>query len=312
MQKFERAAKAWESAPINGFHHKTPSTLTVSEGNCTANIFPLNTCLGCGEYRYLPEAVRKVIIDTLETYSASLADKERFELLGERLDSPAIADHDIQALRHKLVASSKESGLIVVGHHPLLPQPLPRVAAYTELINAGHFRRSLLETNRRIVYLHGHIHQDPIEYISAPDSPGARVISISAPAFSDGFNLLSIAFSERGTAIAIEITPFRFHFGPDLVRLAPTRCCIVGNDEIWNEISAPLHRALLDLLHTPAQVFRFDDLCRALVAQGALDETPTSVTSLEQELEVLELLGAVHIGNRASSARNWQLRRISP
>ena len=57
---------------------------------------------------------------------------------------------------------------VIVAHHNLLPQRLPRLAPYTELVNGGALRASLGELGKPVLYLHGHIHEDPIEILRSP------------------------------------------------------------------------------------------------------------------------------------------------
>lgn len=312
LDKFNKAKIAWDKHSIGAFHFQAPQSIDVNSGNCHAVILPLNTCLGCGEYRLFPEQIREDMVASLLALGASLEEMDRFELLGERLDTPAISDEDIQALRSELRSAPKEAAIVVVGHHPFLAQPLPRIDTYAELINAGQFRRSLLESHRNIVYVHGHIHQDPVESVSTLDQSGTKILSVSAPEFSDGFNVLNIYFSSRDTALGIEVVPYRFRYGPDLERLEATKTCLVSPGEVWNEISEPIHESLLSLLNSPSKTFRFDDLVASLKKTKALRAISGLDTHLAAELEVLEMLGVVGISNQGSIKRNWQVRRIAP
>ncbi len=98
---------------------------------------------------------------------------------------------------------------IVLSHHNLLPQAIPRVALYAELLNAGVARSRLLGLHKTILYCHGHIHDDPIEVLTDPQNPGSQVILISAPTLSRGFNTITTEFGRKGFPLGCIITAHR-------------------------------------------------------------------------------------------------------
>lgn len=80
-------------------------------------------------------------------------------------------------------------------------QRMTRLAPYTELVNSGAVRASLMEAGRPILYLHGHIHTDPVEVLSVPG--GDALVCISAPAAEDGFNIIEVVFTRSGKPLHI-------------------------------------------------------------------------------------------------------------
>ncbi|PSK86181.1 hypothetical protein CLV79_106190 [Limimaricola soesokkakensis] len=71
-----------------------------------------------------------------------------------------------------------------------------------------------MESERNIVYLHGHIHEDPIEVISSP-APGssgfakATIVSISAPKIEDGFNEVTVFLTDANEIYLVRVAKFR-------------------------------------------------------------------------------------------------------
>ena len=103
---------------------------------------------------------------------------------GEVVDYPKILDTDIKKLQiaiKQLNANGKNFCLLILSHHNLLPQKIPRIKQYAELLNAGNFRESLLSFNIPILYLHGHIHDNPVEVISCPVHLNSKLVLSSAP-----------------------------------------------------------------------------------------------------------------------------------
>ena len=98
---------------------------------------------------------------------------------------------------------------VLVGHHNLLPQKIPRISPYGEMLNAGFVRSQMLGLDRPIVYLHGHIHQDPVEVVSDPRLPDSKLVLISAPEIKDGFNEIVFYISEHDDLVGIRLIPHR-------------------------------------------------------------------------------------------------------
>jgi len=111
--------------------------------------------------------------------------KNRDEQLFKQLDTPYISKRSMETLSAHL-SQTTDSTSVIVAHHNLLPQRIPRIAPYGEMLNGGAFRDFLHSTKKNIIYLHGHIHEDPIECVSVPSAnfsepQAGQIISISAP-----------------------------------------------------------------------------------------------------------------------------------
>ena len=93
---------------------------------------------------------------------------------------------------------------------------------YTELLNSGSMRECLLSLEKPVLYLHGHIHDNPIEIIQSPRFNNAKIISISAPLlipsklYKDnkfGYNRIKVIFSQGNVPIGCEIIQHEFSNG---------------------------------------------------------------------------------------------------
>jgi hypothetical protein len=186
-----------------------PFAIELSRDGIFAKIFLINSCWGCGEEEFIPEFFRKPIADAIaNTFKGPDGATARRLYYDRQLDTPAISQHTISKLINAIMDLSPSAVPIIVGHHNLFPQRTPRLAPYTELVNSGALRRSLEEVNRPTIFLHGHIHDDPIEIISRPNH--SPLIVISAPAAADGFNILEIIFTTHNAPLICSVEPYRF------------------------------------------------------------------------------------------------------
>ncbi|WP_278247964.1 metallophosphoesterase family protein [Limimaricola soesokkakensis] len=139
--------------------------------------------------------------------------ESRSEQLFQQLDTPYFSRRTLETLADSF-SDSESTSCILIAHHNILPQRTPRILAYGEMLNAGHVRQFLMESERNIVYLHGHIHEDPIEVISSP-APGssgfakATIVSISAPKIEDGFNEVTVFLTDANEIYLVRVAKFR-------------------------------------------------------------------------------------------------------
>lgn len=184
---------------------------------CSILVISINSCIGCGERRYYPKKIRDAISESLDCNEEDTDDEELMELCYEMIDTPVIEAEDIGKMVH-CIQSDENILPIILTHHNLLPQKRPRIAMYMELLNSGYIRERLLMLNRPIIYLHGHLHDDPIEIIQSPRYEKAKIICISAPLLFPntkdetkkfGFNKIKIICGEHGIPIGCEITCHR-------------------------------------------------------------------------------------------------------
>lgn len=290
-------------------NHSTsdPSQIHLSKNLASASLWGLNTCIGCGEFLSFPESVKR---DFVAKLSAVLVDGatdaaqeivESFLDLTERLDAPLIEAEILHKLDTELTdRMRKESNSIqvVVGHHNLLPQIIPRVAPFSELVNSGGLRQFLATKDLPVIYLHGHIHADPIEIVFSQERPESCVISISAPEFSDGFNVVELHFDDERTPMGVSVLGVRqsataqiSHLPPRRIPFRQGRHRIASITELAREIfyktfskNAQLHFNTIQSLYSKRDV-------------GAI----------ERAIVELEWLGLVQIANRDRPSRQWNV-----
>jgi hypothetical protein len=270
-----------------------------------ARVLALNSCIGCGERRYLPEAIRTELTQLLEDYAAEHCDELVFRL-GEQLDTPLFLENDISILSEELRDLAEEVMPIVVAHHNLLPQALVKVAPYGELLNGGFFRTQLSSLDRPILYCHGHIHDDPIEVVGLPERHHSGIACISAPKFIRGFNVLEVTYGRAGFPLGCEVRPFR--------------CRSNGIREAGATVRIPLHtRSAAETACDESMVGLLKCLSRdfvrfAAVLEQARDraDAPSSEECLAAVLHEAEWIGLVEILNRSDTCGMWQVRRSAP
>lgn len=194
-------------------------SLSVTSGQAALDINLMNSCWGCGASEYIPAEFRDGIGRAIEASIAKGGAEALQTYYDRQFDTPAFANDSIEEIVQRASAVDPNALLVVAAHHNLLPQRLTRLAPYTELVNSGTLRASLMAAGRPVVYLHGHIHEDPIEIMAMP--AGEAVISISAPAAENGFNLLEFNFTRSGLPLSCNIYPWRFS-GAGILHRAPT------------------------------------------------------------------------------------------
>ncbi len=209
-EKFKDLEKAWSNNGCEFFKYDDiDPTITNIIDNTNISIFPLNSCIGCGEKRCYPEDIRDAFHNILKDYAKKKGDDDSFKLLGEDLDTPAFLEKDINSICDYITDNSTNSVPILVSHHNLLPQTIPRFDMYTELLNSGFVRSRLGKCGAPILYCHAHIHSDPIEKIIDIKNNGHPIITVSAPKITEGFNILDIKFNNEGTPLGCTVEMYR-------------------------------------------------------------------------------------------------------
>jgi len=180
----------------------------VGPSDATCAVVLMNSCWGCGAVEYIPAEFRDSVGPAIEAAIAAGDPKVLSAYYDRQFDTPAFSDNSIAHLVETAGKLPREEQLVVVAHHNLLPQRMTRLAPYTELVNSGAVRASLMEAGRPILYLHGHIHTDPVEVLSVPG--GDALVCISAPAAEDGFNIIEVVFTRSGNPLVGHILPWTF------------------------------------------------------------------------------------------------------
>lgn len=154
----------------------------------------LNSCWGCGAKEFIPEEFREDVQAAIESaLKRGQPDQQIAAYYDRQFDTPAFSSDTMEKLVSRLPAVNECGVLVVAAHHNLLPQQQPRLAPYTELVNSGAIRSVLQNLERPVIYLHGHIHHDPIEIIQKPAS--SPVVSIAAPEIQSGFNVIELVYT---------------------------------------------------------------------------------------------------------------------
>lgn len=194
--------------PLIPINQNIISEIKKSYGNLI--IILINSCLGCGEKRYyhdLAEFVPK-IFELNKDY--------------ENIDTPIFQIEDIKSMIDFIKSKDKSYLPIILTHHNLLTMRKLRFAMYTELINSGYLRDQLLSLKRPVLYLHGHVHDNPVEIIQSPSSKDSKIICISAPLLLPlknvgdnklGFNKVKIIFNQNQKPLGCEIDLFEYENG---------------------------------------------------------------------------------------------------
>jgi len=317
-EKFEPLLEQWDAVfgaqDFLTTDAPTPVDLAVGpldSDRPSIRFLPLNTCLFCGEHRAFPDAIRTTVADSLDKLKTELPHDKFEKLLSEQIDCPAVSrEHAVQLGEH-ISKGATNSISVAVGHHPLFAQPMPRLAGYSELLNAGFVRETMLETGRNVIYLHGHIHQDPVLLVTSPMKGSHRIIHISAPALEDGFNLIRIFFSsETGQPLGLELNQHRFGDHLGLIQRDPIRLCLVDHELFWNEADDPWMTHVLEKLSSPQYVLRFNDLLKTMPTKLRSTADPTKHRELLTDaLRILELVELIEIVNRDRAPALWQCRR---
>jgi hypothetical protein len=171
------------------------------------NLCLLNSCIGCGERRQYPPTICSLIEKYDETNSRNYED----------IDTPLI-DENVLITTISDVIKKEKSIPIILTHHNLMPQKTSKIAIYSDLINGGIIKQFLLNLNKSIIYLNGHIHQDPIEIITSPLNENSKIICISAPLLypikndqsqTFGFNVINFLFNDDGSPLGCDVVMHR-------------------------------------------------------------------------------------------------------
>jgi hypothetical protein len=161
--KFEPLLAALSAEGFSHFPVLKPVWLDLNSGAARTKVALMNSCWGCGSNEFIPEEFREAVGRAIdEALAGGKSERAVRAYYDRQFDTPAFSEQSI----HELATTSGTLGvelLIVCAHHNLLPQRLPRLSPYTELVNSGVLRATFAELGRPVVYLHGHIHEDPIE-----------------------------------------------------------------------------------------------------------------------------------------------------
>ena len=272
--------------------------MPVSNGEGQLSISLMNSCWGCGAREYIPEEFRDGIGKAIEDALVKGGEKSLKTYYDRQFDTPAFSEQSIANILQAGRSLETSTLMVVVAHHNLLPQRQPRIAQYTELVNSGAMRASLCELDRPIVYLHGHIHADPVETITGHKS--SPLICISAPAAEDGFNVLDFVFTRSGMPLSCQIAPWRFDQSGILHPIDKIALSLLGKRRRSHDT-------------TLNQIYSYMLIKRELYWRELIGADPPFFTSdvEHQTREAIELLIAdesVSVENYESTPGSWIIR----
>ena len=317
LDKFRGIQSAWEEAGLPILPVDSVRRADFHKGDLYLAVFSINSCMGCGEYRRLPEVFQSAYLNLLNRLRESgVADiSEGTDLAGtgddiktvattlaEQLDTPAFDDRHLQEITHALEETDPFSPAVILGHHGILPQSIPRIALYTEVINSGVARFRLASARNPVIYCHGHIHQDPVEVVSHPDTNGRPLVLVAAPKLEDGFNLLTFSYTSGNLILGCEVTRYTRRAYGAVQASTPIR--IPLGDREAPEYSSDDVSVKIGSLLSP-QYRRFQEVMKK-VQQSIPAVTETEVAD---RLLELEWLGVVEISGAGSDAKHWHIRR---
>ena len=298
FERFEAIRAAWQDLGLPVLVPNAVRTSTITSERSSVAMFSINSCIGCGDTRNLPDKIRDDLTQILRPLLDHLDQEDVFELLAEQLDTPAVLDKHVNALEQYIVRLPKNQVPVILGHHGILPQARPRLSIYTELLNGGYVRQRLASLNRPLIYCHGHVHVDTVELVSQPRHSSGRLVSIAAPLYEQGFNILCIRFGRSGVPLGCEVVPYRLeeHGGvrqqPTVrIPLQPTSLAITFSDRT----------ASTALGMVQSNVLRFEEVRR----NWPTDLPTPQQNTLRDVLEELEWLGFVRVLNRDEEPEQW-------
>ena len=272
--------------------------IDLSKGHANASIKLLNSCWGCGIKENIPEMFREALHGAITKLMQDPNSSEYRQYYDRQLDTPAFSNETIARIVEERCDTPEDTVDIYVAHHNLLPQRTPRLAPYTELVNSGSLRAALTDGRKPTIYLHGHIHEDPVEIVSTPS--GANLVTISAPLSSQGFNEVEVIFTGTGLPLTCAIVPWRFNASGVLFKQPRQTVQLLSGRRRSRDASLP---KLLSFILERREVY-WSDLQRH---DPPFYEIQTDET-LEEGLEMLLADQTVSVENYGMSPKNWIVR----
>ena len=299
FQKFRPLEATWKASGTDVLVCDDVRSTSFGHPGSEMVALSLNSCVGCGEKRYRTTKMTDAKRATL-TAKAQAGDKAAADALWEDIDMPLFAEEHL-ATAIAVVAGAPPAALpLVVAHHNLLPQATPRADIYTELFNGGAARTRLAGQARWVVYLHGHIHEDPVEIIDQRYPNSGKILSISAPLFSDGFNVITFEFGKLGRPLGCSILRFRYEKGGDVRSQPEIRVSLRSRTDAPNDLITSVLAVM-----TAGASYYFSDLLALVITAGQTVTEPELCDALREA----EWAGALRIAQRDDEAAQWQIMR---
>ncbi len=293
VAKFLPLRDALARVGLSNMPIQDPIWIKLQSGKSSASIALLNSSWGCGAQEFIPEEFRGGVASAIdEAISSGNSEKATREYYERQFDTPAFSTNVLQAIAARHLGSDF---LIVSAHHNLLPQRQPRLAPYTELVNSGALRSTLQELDRPVLYLHGHIHDDPVEILNRPGTP--PVVMISAPLITDGYNIVEVISNANGLPISCAIRKWRYSNSGVIREVETMRVALLGNRRRSSSKTLP---NLYSVLLKSREIYWLDAL-REAESIYSLDVK----NQLIEELELLATDGHIQIENLDLDPEHW-------
>ncbi|MCC8951382.1 metallophosphoesterase [Bradyrhizobium sp. Arg62] len=271
-----------------------PIWINLRKDDIVTSIALLNSCWGCGSPEFIPLEFRNDVNAAIDNAIAKGTSGREVQAYYERqFDTPAFSSESIQQLLAD-IDTNPSSLFLVTAHHNILPQRMPRLAPYTELVNSGALRSVLQELGKPVVYLHGHIHQDPIEIVSIPN--GLPLLSVSAPLITAGFNVLEFVFTRGGMPLSCRILKWRFDEAGYIRRVEPITVSLIG---LRRRSQRPSLIEVYKIVLDAKEIYWSDLVSRCSQLYLSMPD------DLEEDLELLATDHRVTIENYGMSHPNW-------
>lgn len=302
-----RLSEVWVSHGLDVLTTTGVRSAAVEHGGNTAVVYTLNSCIGCGEKRRLPEGVRDELSRLLDGYVSDQGGLQAaFDVVGEQLDTPAFDQVDLETLTGEITRLPSNEAPLVLAHHGILPQGLFRADLYTEVINGGAARLRFRDLEHPVIYCHGHIHENPIEVLRDPKQESRPVVLVSAPLLRNGFNVISVAFGRDRSLLGVKIDQYTIadYGGIQLSTQVRVPLVETGSGELLTDELGELVGKF-----SPMEGIRFTKLVQHVI--GAFGSSATE-SDVRDRVEELEWLGTIHISGRGSAPHRWVIRRVRP
>lgn len=300
LEKFAPLVQAWRDAGFPDALTTEFRHTTVAETCGSAELLSLNSCIGCGEHRFLPEVMRDELKTLRGKLSEDPASAQAFDLLAEQLDTPAFELENINAATRLIESLDSSSIPILIAHHNILPQARVRLDVYTELINSGLVRSRLCDCHKPVVYLHGHIHDDPVEVVTNGMATGT-LISISAPEIEKGFNLIEMHFSPSRQPLGCVLTRYRLSRHAAVRPDNPLRIPFVTPDCFDSTASEISHKVLASLEKKSSRFRDVVEGCRSYTKKK------TSESRIEQGIRELHWFNLIDVQGINMNPLHWHI-----
>ena len=179
------------------------------EAPVTINGIPfliLNTSLGASEKSLFIQKYKELANSLNET------DKNRFndelkiagvEYLEDCLDIPAITNSQRGRIVQAII-NDHSSFIVLVMHHGLLPSNMVEIRPYSSVLDAGKTLEELINTQKDVLIVHGHVHF-PSTYMLSRPGGYSFISSVSTGLFNGGsgstVNIVELICSDEGEHI---------------------------------------------------------------------------------------------------------------